>query len=269
MVRLVTLAAATAVALCAGGAMAGEGASRSTTLSAANARIDGVAGTVEVIVEDRRDVQLTWSGSKRWVDAVQPKVEGDTAVLAAPMMAGGGGSSTVVANNVSVYATEGSSASVTIGGRGVETSGDNTPRRVELRLPRTGDLGIIGLTGGCRVGALGGKLVLRLQAGKCSIAGLAKGAELGVSGSGDLAVAEAKGDVDVAIDGNGIVRVDRAQLGALRVRISGTGDVTVDGRARTADLSIAGAATIRVARVDEQPRRSLAGAGMIAVGNWP
>lgn len=269
MVRLVTLAAATAVVLCTGGAAAGESASRSTTLSAGNARIDGVSGTVEVIVEDRRDVQFTWSGSKRWVDAVQPKVEGDTAVLAAPMLAGGGGSSTVVANNVTVTATEGSSASVTIGGREVSSSGDTTPRRVELRLPRNGDLGILGLTGGCRVGSLGGKLVMRLQAGQCSIASLGKGAELGVSGSGDLSVAEAKGDVDVAIDGNGIIRVDRAQLGALRVRISGTGDVTVDGRSRTADLSIAGAATIRVRQVDEQPRRSLAGAGLIAVGNWP
>lgn len=270
MVRLVTLAATAAAMLCAGAALAADPASRSATLSAANARIDGMAATVEVIVEDRRDVQFTWSGSRRWVDAVQSRVDGDTAVLAAPSNMSGSGSTTVVANNVTVYATEGSSASVTIGGdRAVTSGGDTTPRRVELRLPRTGDLGLLGLTGGCRVGAVGGKMVLRLSAGQCTIAGLGKGGELGVSGSGDISVADARGDLDVAIDGNGVVRVNKAQLGQLRVRIAGSGDVSVDGRARSADLSIAGAANIRVAHVDEQPRRSLAGAGMIAVGNWP
>lgn len=245
-------------------AQAADAASRSVTLAAAHARIADLAGDLEVVVEDRADVRLTWSGPKRWVDSVQPRLEGATAILASPP--GGGGS--VSANNVSVFSSGGGTASVTIGGQTYKSGGDEPPAKAEIRLPRNADLAVLGMTGQCRIGALSGKLTLQMRAGTCALAGFAKGADLTIDGSGSLNARAAAGDVLIAINGNGEVRLGRARLDALNVRISGTGDVGVDGTARRADLSLNGAGTIRVREVTERPRVAMAGAGSIEVGNW-
>lgn len=247
-------------------AQAADAASRSVTLSAAHARIADLAGELEVVVEDRSDVRLAWSGPKRWVEAVQPRLEGATAVLVSPAIAGGG--SSVSANNVSVFSSGGGTASVTIGGQTYKSGGDEPAVKAEIRLPRNADLAVSGMTGQCRIGALSGKLTLQMRAGTCILAGLAKGADLTIDGSGSLNAEAAAGDVLIAINGNGEVRLGRARLDALNVRISGTGDVGVDGTARRADLSLNGAGTIRVREVTERPRVAMAGAGSIEVGNW-
>lgn len=242
--------------------------SRTQILAAADARVEGMFGRLTVIPEDRRDVGMAWRGSKRWVEAVQVRVEGGSALFDARRAANSGGGS-VSASNINTVASGGGTATVTIGGRSMSGGGDEPEPVLELRIPRNGGLRLEDGGGTCQVGPLGGEFRLRLAAGECSIARLGKGGSILIDGSGMVTIGDGAGDLSLAISGSGDIKVARGEFARLSARIDGNGSIAMDAAAKSGDLAINGAGDIRVRRIAEQPRRVINGAGDIDVGNWP
>jgi len=255
-----------------GAAAADSPAARVERLGGPAVTIEAGTGRLDVVVEQRSDVEISWRGAKRWVEGVTARQQGGVARLDA---SGAGGSANVVigggsvsAANITTIVSGGGSASVSIGGRETGSGSSEPPPEIRVRMPANGDLTVSGAFSGCTIGRIGGRVSLSLAAGTCTVAGAGKGGQVMIDGSGSARLAEAAGDLDLVIAGAGDLSVERAALGRLGARIDGTGTIRVEGGSETADLTLNGAGSIRVGRVAQRPRATLNGAGTIEVGNW-
>jgi hypothetical protein len=238
--------------------------------------VDGLAGSLRVVGEDRADMQVTLSGDG--LDAVRLEPRGDTLHLDAAAATGGSYGSVTIGRNL-VVAGNGGRATSRIGGTsatvvgngrvivGPGGSGDAAHLDVELRVPEGAPLTVLAMAGEVEATGVGGPVELELVTGSAQIDRLA-GGRLSVAGNGRIVVDEAAGDLAVAVAGSGDVQVGRATLDALDVELAGTGNVVIDGVAERATVRLAGIGEVRVTEVREQPVVSVAGLGRVAIGNW-
>ena len=205
-------------------------------------------------------VEIVLKGEQKALDAVQVDQEGD----ALRVEAGGGSANSVTrVGSMTVITTNGGSSSVSIGS-GNTTDQGMPPVAVEAKVPEGIDLEVVGFTGKAEIGAIKGSL--RLECIGCTAkAEGAVGANLQVTGEGDVGLAAVEDGLDVGVTGAGKVEVAKGEVADLHVAIQGDGEVAFLGEAKSATVELVGAGLVRLGSVGHL-ERSIVGAGQIEGG---
>ncbi|MEZ5591376.1 MAG: DUF2807 domain-containing protein [Gammaproteobacteria bacterium] len=185
---------------------------------------------------------------------------------------------TLTNTSVMAFASNGSTTHLIINGQAITPDSSNRsdnpdqetaaePLSAELMLPANLPLTITGLRGQARIGPRSGPVDATLAAGTMDFAAL-HDARLRVTGSGNIGVDTAQGQLDITIKGSGNIQVADARLSLLEAQLKGVGSIHIKGQAEQAELRLRGAGSIYVDSVLQQPRTSLSGVGSITVGNW-
>lgn len=103
-------------------------------------------------------------------------------------------------------------------------------------------------------------LDLEIVAGLATIGDVAE-ADAGVSGCGDITLANVAGELEAGVNGSGDIAA--GDVGALSAAIRGSGDIRVGEVAGEAEMSIAGSGDIAVGRVGGEMELNIAGSGDI------
>jgi hypothetical protein len=261
------------LALIAGGlapslaALAGGTVERHQTYAASRLSVAGLAGSLRVEHKDGTGIRLVLRGSAKALNRLHREVRGDELQLTAEP--GASGTTTVVsgANNI-VIARDGAQATQIIGGSVTRAGGEaEPPLEVVAYVPTGTPLTLTGLVGDVVVQGVGGPVDLELIAGQAKLDRATGGSLAAVAGS-RIELAEATGDLKVAVQGAGDVRITHADLGHLDVGVSGTGNVAVGGVADQASVQIAGVGGVRIDKVVKRPEVSVTGIGQVDIGNW-
>lgn len=237
------------------------------TYSASRLAVAGLVGSLRVERRDGADMRLVLRGSPAALERLHREVQGDRLQLTAEP--GATGTTTVVtgAQNV-VIARSGGSATQIIGGVATGAGGEaEPPLEVLAYVPAATPLTVTGLVGDLVVQGVGGPVDLELIGGQATLDRATGGSLAAVAGS-RIELAEATGDLRVAVQGAGDVRITRADLGHLEVGVSGTGNVAVGGVAERASVQIAGVGGVRIDEVRTRPEVSVTGIGQVEIGNW-
>jgi hypothetical protein len=240
---------------------------RQESYAASRLAVAGLVGNLRVERHDGAKIRLVLRGSARAVEGLRRELEGDRLQLtAAP---GVTGATTVVTGSANVViARDGAKATQIIGG---VPSGAPDPAEPPLEVlayvPAATPLTVTGMVGDLTVERVGGRVDLELIGGQARLDRAAGGSLAAVAGS-RIELAEATGELKIAVQGAGEVRLGRADLDRLEVGVSGTGEVAVGGIAEQASVSIAGVGAVRIDAVRARPEVSVAGLGQVEIGNW-
>jgi Putative auto-transporter adhesin, head GIN domain len=242
-------------------------AERQETYTASRLAVAGLVGSLRVERHDGADMRLVLRGSAHRLDRIQREVQGDRLQLIEEP--GATGSTTVVsgANNV-VIARNGGQATQIIGGVATSAGGEaEPPLEIVAYVPAATPLTVTGMVGDLVVEGVGGPVDLELIAGQAQL-DRATGGSLAAVGGSRIELAEATGDLKIAVQGAGDVRIAQADLARLEVGVSGTGDVAVGGVAEQASVEISGIGGVQIDQVRTRPKVSVTGIGHVEIGNW-
>jgi hypothetical protein len=246
---------------------AGTPVERQESYAASRLAVAGLVGSLRIERQDGADMRLVLRGSADALERLHREIRGDRLQLTAEP--GTSGTTTVVSgsNNV-VIARNGGHATQIIGGS-VTSSGDKAepPLEVVAYVPAATPLTVTGLVGDLVVQGVGGPVDLELIGGRAKLDRATGGSLAAVAGS-RIELAEATGELKVAVQGAGDVRITRADLDRLEVGVSGTGNVAVGGVAEQASVQIAGVGTVQIDEVRTRPEVSVVGIGQVDIGNW-
>ncbi len=240
---------------------------RQETYAASRLAVAGLVGSLRVERHDGADLRLVLRGSARALDRLQREVRGDRLQLTGE--SGATGTTTVVsgARNV-VIARNGGEATQIIGG--VPAGPDSEaapPLEVVAYVPAATPLTVTGMVGDLVVQGVGGPVDLELIGGQAQLDRATGGSLAAVAGS-RITLDQASGELKIAVQGAGDVRITRADLKRLEVGVSGTGNVGVGGVADKASVEIAGVGGVQIDEVRTRPVVSVTGIGEVEIGNW-
>ncbi len=240
---------------------------RQETYAASRLAVAGLVGSLRIERQDGAGMRLVLRGSAEAIDRLHREVRGDRLQLTAEP--GATGTTTVVtgARNV-VIARNGGQATQIIGGLATGAGGEaEPPLEVLVYVPAATPLTVTGLVGDLVVQGVGGPVDLELIGGQAELDRATGGRLAAVAGS-RIDLAEATGELEVAVQGAGDVRIARADLARLEVGVSGTGNVAVGGVAERASVQIAGVGGVQIDEVRTRPEVSITGIGQVEIGNW-
>jgi hypothetical protein len=237
------------------------------TYTASHLAVAGLVGSLRIERQEGATIRLVLRGSAAALDRLHREVRGDRLQLTAEP--GATTTTTVVtgARNL-VIARNGGRASQIIGG--VPTTGDSEaepPLEVTAYVPAATPLTVTGLVGDLVVEGVGGPVDLELIGGQADLDHATGGSLAAVAGS-RIELDQATGELEVAVQGAGEVRIARADLERLEVGVRGTGEVAVGGVAERASVQIRGVGGVRIDEVRTRPEVSVTGIGQVEVGNW-
>jgi hypothetical protein len=239
-VRLFALIAAAAALL--------AGTAAAETYQVGGVRIEDAAARVEIIPENRADIDVSIQPGER-VAAPRVSVADGRVLIDGDLRITG------------CTSTPGGGERVRIAGVGW-VRGADLPRIV-IRTPRTLDVSMGGAVFG-RVGASNGGALLVVGCGDTDVAAVTGDLRLRVTGSGDVTVAAVSGALDAALTGSGDVRVASAGANAL-MRLSGSGDLTVGPVAGALDAALTGSGDLAAGNVGAGAELALTGSGDVSV----
>jgi Putative auto-transporter adhesin, head GIN domain len=240
---------------------------RQETYTASRLAVAGLVGSLRIERQDGTDMRLVLRGSARAIDRLHREVRGDRLQLTAEP--GTTGTTTVVtgAQNV-VISRNGGQAIQIIGGTPTEAGGEaEPPLEVLVYVPAATPLTVTGLVGDLVVEGVGGPVDLELIGGQAELDRTTGGSLAAVAGS-RIELAEATGELKIEVQGAGDVRITRADLKRLEIGVRGTGDVAVGGVAEQASVEIAGVGGVQIDEVRTRPQVSVTGIGQVDIGNW-
>ena len=241
--------------------------------------IEDFSGELLITSQPEPGIRLKLTGSKRQLDDLD--ITTRNGVLHLRMQQNPGTSrstriNTLTNSSVMAFASNGSTTHLIINGQKIISDSSNRsddsdqeaePLSAELMLPAKLPLTITGLRGQARIGPRSGPVDATLAAGTMDFAAL-HDARLRVTGSGNIQVGTAQGQLDITIKGSGNIQVADARLSLLEAQLKGVGSIHIKGQAEQAELRLRGTGSIYVDSVLQQPRTSLSGVGSITVGNW-
>jgi hypothetical protein len=121
-------------------------------------------------------------------------------------------------------------------------------------------------SGDLRLANAGQAEVAIAGSGDVTLGEIHNGLNVSVAGSGDLTAARVDGPTSIAVQGSGDVTIRDGRATSLSVVIAGGGDITHGGSAQTLDAVILGGGDVRVRHVDGEINRSVLGGGEVVVG---
>jgi hypothetical protein len=236
--------------------------------AASRLAVAGLVGSLQIERHEQPGIRLVLRGSAEAIGRVRREVRGDLLQLTAE--AGPGGTTSVVSASNNTVIALGGRATLSIGS--VTTSAGSAqeaepPLELQVYVPAATPLAITGLVGDLSVEGVGGPVDLELISGRAQLDRV-RGGSLAVVGGSHIEVAEATGDLRVAVRAAGDVVVADAVLDRLEVSVSGTGNVIVGGVAERATVQIAGVGNVAIDEVRERPEVTVAGIGRVEIGNW-
>ena len=238
--RLVVFTAA-AAALMAGVAAA-------ETYQASGVRIEDAAARVEIIPENRTDIDVSIQPGAR-IAAPRVSVEGASVLIDGNLRLQG------------CTSTTGGGNRVRIAGQGWVREADLP--RVVIRTPRALNVSMGGAVYG-RVGPSNGGTLQVVGCGDTDVAAVSGDLRLQVTGSGDVDVAAVSGNLDASLTGSGDVTAASAGADA-RLRLTGSGDLTLGGVAGALDASLTGSGDLEAGDVGAGAALRLTGSGDVSV----
>ena len=234
--------------------------------AASRLEVAGLAGSLQIERHEGAGIRLVLRGSPAALERVRREVRGD--LLRLSVTPGAAGTSSVVSTSNNTVIALGGRATLNIGSSGVSVGGETEPPlEVRVYLPVGTPLVIRGLVGDLSLKGVGGPLELELVGGEARLDRITGGSLVVVGGS-RIELAEASGDLRIAVQGAGDVVVADAALERLEIGLSGTGNVTVGGSAEQASVQLAGVGNVTIDQVRERPRVSMLGIGEVEIGNW-
>jgi hypothetical protein len=234
--------------------------------AASRLAVAGLVGGLRIERHERADIRLVLRGSAAALERVRREVRGD--LLQLTVAPGPAGTTAVVSASNNTVIALGGQATLNIGSAGLSVGGEEEPPlEVRAYVPAATPVAISGLVGDLSVAGVGGPLDLELISGTARLDRMT-GGSLAVVGGSRIELAEASGDLKVAVQGAGDVVITEAALGRLEVDLSGTGNVTVGGSAERAGVQIAGVGNVTIDQVRERPQVSVLGIGQVEIGNW-
>jgi hypothetical protein len=98
------------------------------------------------------------------------------------------------------------------------------------------------------------------------LADVRNGLATSVSGSGDITAVRVDGALRVRVSGSGDVRVKDGAVSDMNVQVAGSGDVRFGGVAGTLEANVAGSGDVSAGRVTGAVSKHVAGSGDVSVG---
>jgi hypothetical protein len=158
-----------------------------------------------------------------------------------------------------VWGTVGRSASLKLGNAGC---GDWTVGNVEgaMRLSQAG-------SGDTRAGSASTAKVRVAGSGDAAVGDIKGGLDVDIAGSGDVTAASVAGALDVHIAGSGDVKVASGHATTMNVGVSGSGNVNFGGVADALRARIAGSGDVRARQVNGPVSKTVMGSGGVTIGD--
>lgn len=245
--------------------------SKALDFAAAKAlRIENLSARLSIETVSEPGIRLNLTGSKRQIESILADDTGDAVLIIKADPKADGTETRAISGSVSVAVGEGATARIIIndGDQSQVITGSPEPvLQVTVALGAAVPIAVSGFRGSAHIAARRAPLEFELVSGDARFAAAAD-ASLSISGSGEIAVDRAAGNLALAVRGAGDITVKEAVLAELRVTIFGAGAVQVHGQAEQADLALNGTGGIYVEAVKRKPRRRLLGAGRIIIDNW-
>lgn len=210
-----------------------------------------VAAVLEVIPEDRADVDVVIGRSER-LPAITARVEGDRVVIDGGLRNRFRGCRTMLGGQPQVIVSG-------IGG----VAREDLPR-VTVRVPRTLDLNVGGAVFSNVRASNGGALIFN-GCGDAEVAAVSGALNVDLNGSGDVNVAAVNGGLNASLDGSGSLDVVRAG-GNATLRLNGSGDLEVGDVGGAVDAGVNGSGSLEVGAVGNGARLALNGSGDVDAG---
>lgn len=226
--------------------------------------IQTFSGSLTIEVGTSSETSLTLEGPEEALEAIDISESDDRLIVQGP--ARSSSTSVTVVGDTTVVVTGSGHTEVIIGSASTDGAPEET---VSLRLaaPAGTALAVSRFVGTATIGDLDAPVQFELLGGTVD-AGRVGSAQVDVRGSGDIRLAQVRGDLGMTIQGSGSIVVEDGTVQDLVGEIQGSGTLRFGGRANTARLGINGAGTVDVAHVEREPQTRINGAGTIRVGNW-
>lgn len=250
--------------------------------------VDGFVGTIELIVEDRGDIEISARGpadrmDQFEVDESSDRVEvsyherdfrwndwstwlgwwhntnydpADYPFVTVRLPAG----TPVDVEGMTGDFTAGDlNSALSFGGAGAVDASFGNLRSMDLAVAGAADV---------RVGDVSGLAEISVTGSGDVTVGSAENAAITIRGSGDVSFAEVRGGLDLSISGRGNVDVASVN-GPVDIRVAGSGDVDIEGGyASSFDVSISGSGDVAFRGMAVNPDVSIAGSGNVYIERY-
>jgi hypothetical protein len=227
--------------------------------------------TIQVSTASNIEVQVTGDAEKEISVSRDPN--GDVSLTGAQTNTIVSRNGAVVANgNVSVGAiTTGDCSPVIIGStvvNGITCNGQtmrviSQPRpRITITLPRGAKILVRGGVGSIMAGDIVGPLDISLAGSGTAAFGRVTTAEVSVTGSAVVTVAEVAKEAELKVTGSGNIDIAHGTIDSLEADVTGSGTIRYQGVFREAELNVTGSGDIIIPTC-VNARQSIAGSGTI------
>ncbi len=153
----------------------------------------------------------------------------------------------------------------TDGNTTIISGGNGGKLTIDITLPNQAEVSIDGCQGNIDISSALSYLYAHIGGSGTVRAEETHELNVSISGSGDLEVKKASGNVKLKISGSGSAKIHEGEVDDLDVSISGQGNVRAAVTAKNADLSVSGMGSILVNDVTGHVRRRVTGMGSINV----
>ena len=208
--------------------------------------VDGFAGTIEVIVEDRGDIQISATGPSERMERFEVDELGDRVEISYEEQR-------FRWDDWSTWLSWWSDT---------DFSPENYPF-VTVRLPAGTPVDVDGMTGNFTAGDLMSALDFGGAGAVDARVGDVLSVDFGIAGAADVTVGHVSGRADISISGAGDFEV--ASSGDASVSLHGAGDVTFGEIRGGLDITVAGMGDVDAVSVNGPVDISLAGAGSVTI----
>ncbi len=138
------------------------------------------------------------------------------------------------------------------------------PARLTIQVPLGTSIEATGQLGDISIGDTHGQLIIDNEGSGNARIGKVTSAEIKISGSGDIVVAEVgEGTLVVNLSGSGDVTIATGEVQAANITSSGSGDVTFGGKVGVGNYSSSGSGDISIASTSKISLQSSSGSGDI------
>jgi len=266
--------------------------------------VDGFVGSIELVVEDRSDIEISAQGPADRMERFEVEESGDRVevsyrerdfswndwstwlgwwrdtnfdpddypVVTVRLPAG---TPIDVEGMTGDFVAGDLNSALSFGGAGAVDAMIGNVRSVDLSVAGAADIRLGNVSGVADISVSGAgdvdvgsaeSVSLSVHgAGDVSFGDVRGGLEISISGRGDVDVASVNGPVDISLAGSGDVLIESGYASSFDVSIAGAGDVTFRGTAVNPDVSIAGAGDVYIERYEGRLNHS--GMGDVNIGS--
>ena len=255
-----TLALLGSLSIASGAATAGDGERSLGPSNVDGVQIEGLRGSLTVLVDDRADVDVVVKGDEGSLDDVDAEIVDGVLRITLPT---DGGAIVTNDGNIVVVTSGGGTSKVQIGDKTITS--DTGMFDIQATVPKGTAIGLDGLVGDVDIGDTEADVFLGCASCKANL-GMIRAFEVVLSGSGEIAVDHVEHSLVANISGGGDIDIKGGDVEAAVLNIVGHGDIDFAGHAVDAAASIVGSGKIRIFDVDNPIQQSIIGSGDIVTG---